>query len=79
MRVFTPGELSYHTGSKYLGVLVAAKYARNLNELRRGQILDEDVEIAQPQQREKLTTIALQATAAGDLSFRLEERLRAGM
>ena len=36
MKVFTPGSVATHTGSKYLGVLVAAKYARTLNELRRG-------------------------------------------
>lgn len=35
MQVFTPGEVSKHTGSKYLGVLVAARYARELNALPR--------------------------------------------
>ena len=28
MRVFTPGEIANHAANKYLGVLVAAKYAR---------------------------------------------------
>ena len=32
MRVFTPGEVARHAANKYLGVLVAAKYARVLNE-----------------------------------------------
>ena len=38
MRVVTPGQAARHTGSKYLGVLVAAKMARNLNELRRNEL-----------------------------------------
>ena len=40
MRVVTPGQAARHTGSKYLGVLVAAKLARNLNELRRGELME---------------------------------------
>ena len=35
MRVFTPNEVATGTESKYLGVLVAAKYARELNSLPR--------------------------------------------
>jgi DNA-directed RNA polymerase subunit K/omega len=35
MRVFTPGEIANHAANKYLGVLVAAKYARVLNEFPR--------------------------------------------
>ena len=35
MRVFTPDEVATGTESKYLGVLVAAKYARELNTLPR--------------------------------------------
>lgn len=33
MKVFTPGQLAKVTGSKYEGVMVAATYARKLNEL----------------------------------------------
>ena len=33
MRVFTPIEVAERSGSKYLGVLVAARYARELNAL----------------------------------------------
>ena len=33
MRVFTPDEVAAGNDSKYLGVLVAAKYARELNTL----------------------------------------------
>lgn len=72
MRVVTPGSVARHTGSKYLGVLVAAKYARSLNEFRRGQLLEEPVPGAEPQ--EKLTTIALREVASGDLDFELVER-----
>ncbi|MGH7459173.1 MAG: hypothetical protein ACREKN_08880 [Longimicrobiaceae bacterium] len=73
MRVFTPGEVARQTGSKYLGVLVAAKYARHMNELRRAQFL-EDPEISG--YREKLTTTALQFVAGGDLDFHLSDRRR---
>jgi DNA-directed RNA polymerase omega subunit len=75
MHVITPGQLSAQTESKYLGVLVAAKYARNLNEFRRGQLAEEPVpgEI-----REKLTTTALEAVARGDIEFDLTPRKAAG-
>ena len=33
MRVFTPDEIANASANKYLGVLVAAKYARVLNEM----------------------------------------------
>jgi hypothetical protein len=35
MRVFTPSEVAARSTNKYLGVLVAAKYARGLNEFPR--------------------------------------------
>ena len=71
MHVVTPNALSNHTSSKYLGVLVAAKYARNLNEFKRGQVSSEP----EPGEfREKLTTTALEAVARGDVDFRLAER-----
>ena len=35
MQVFTPTEVAERTANKYLGVLVAAKYARILNEFPR--------------------------------------------
>lgn len=74
MRVYTPGSVSQHTGSKYLGVLVAAKYARRLNELRRGEQM-EDPSIATGG-REKLTTTALGEVSSGTLQYRLEEQVR---
>jgi len=73
MHVVTPGALSRLTGSKYLGVLVAAKYARNLNEFRRGQLAEEPVP---GEMREKLTTTALESVARGDVDFQLGPRRR---
>lgn len=71
MHVVTPGALSAQTDSKYLGVLVAAKYARALNEFRRGQLVEEPVV---GEVREKLTTTALEAVARGEVEFNLTPR-----
>jgi DNA-directed RNA polymerase omega subunit len=72
MQVFTPGSVARHTGSKYLGVLVAAKYARRLNELRRGELMEDPAIATAP--REKLTTTAAAEVASGALQYRLEDR-----
>jgi DNA-directed RNA polymerase omega subunit len=74
MRVVTPGQAARHTGSKYLGVLVAAKFARNLNELRRNELMEDPALHDQP--REKLTTIAIEEVAAGKVDYRLSPRTR---
>jgi hypothetical protein len=42
MRVFTPVEIAKHAANKYLGVLVAAKYARVLNEFPRDRSSSKD-------------------------------------
>ena len=76
MKVFTPGSVARHTGSKYLGVLVAAKYARSLNEFRRGEVFTEPAP-GQVEPREKLTTTALGGVASGGVEFNLVKRLRA--
>lgn len=68
MRVFTPDEVAVHSWSKYLGVLVAAKYARELNSLPR--------EVMPLGQEKKLTTRALEALTSGELEFRLVRRRR---
>lgn len=75
MKVVTPGQAARHTGSKYLGVLVAAKMARNLNELRRNELM-EDPTISGDEPREKLTTVALEEVRAGTARFRLTQRRR---
>lgn len=75
MRVVTPGQAARHTGSKYLGVLVAAKKARNLNELRRGELM-EDPTVSGAEPREKLTTTALEEVAVGKAEFSLVAKRR---
>lgn len=73
MRVVTPGQAARHTGSKYLGVLVAAKMARNLNELRRGELM-EDPTLTGDEPKEKLTTTAIEQVRDGSLQFQLVSR-----
>jgi DNA-directed RNA polymerase subunit K/omega len=68
MRVFTPDDVAAATGSKYLGVLVSAKYARELNSLPRETLpLGEE---------KKLTTRSLEALTSGQIEFRLVKRRR---
>ena len=74
MKVITPGQLADQAGSKYLGVLVAAKYARSMNEFRRGEVFEEPVPGQEP--AEKLTTSALRQVAAGAVDFELVLRRR---
>ena len=38
MRIITPNEVAKQAGNKYLGVLVAAKFARYLNEFPKDQL-----------------------------------------
>ena len=71
MRVFTPGEVAGNKqSSKYLGVLVAARYGRELNALPR-EAVPAGVE-------KKLTTRALEALSAGEIEFNLVKRRRKG-
>lgn len=68
MRVFTPDEVAAGNESKYLGVLVAAKYTRELNSLPTDAMpLGEE---------KKLTTRALEALVSGKIEFRLVKRRR---
>ena len=62
MRIITPNEVAKQAGNKYLGVLVAAKFARYLNEFPKDQL---------QQPTEKLTTKALQELVDGDLNYKL--------
>lgn len=66
MQVFTPSQLAENTGSKYLGVLVSAKYARELNSLPR--------DLKPLGEEEKLTTRSLEALTSGKIEFRLVGR-----
>ena len=66
MRIFTPDEVAAGNESKYLGVLVAAKYSRELHTLpREAMPLGEE---------KKLTTRALEALTSGQIEFRLVKR-----
>jgi DNA-directed RNA polymerase subunit K/omega len=68
MRVFTPGEIASHAGNKYLGVLVAAKFARVLNEFPRDRSSSRE---------KKLTTRALEDLSKGEIEYRVVPRRRA--
>ena len=67
MRITTPSEVARKAGNKYLGVLVAAKFARYLNEFPKDQLAGTG---------EKLTTQALQSLVEGDLNYKLVRRRR---
>ena len=69
MRVFTPDEVASHSYSKYLGVVVAAKYTRELNLLPR--------EVLPLGEEKKLTTRSLEALTSGQIEFRLMKRRKA--
>ena len=68
MQVFTPKDIAKEPTNKYLAVLVAAKYARVLNEFPRvpGRV------------EKKLTTRALEELTSGHLDFRIVPRRRGG-
>ncbi len=70
MRIITPFEVAKQAGNKYLGVLVAARFARFLNEFPKDPITP------QGEKTEKLTTKAMQELVRGDLSYKLVRRRR---
>lgn len=70
MRVFTPVEIARHAANKYLGVLVAAKYSRLLNEFPRDR---------SAMGEKKLTTRALEELANGGIAYRVVPRRRGGV
>ena len=67
MRIITPAEVATETGNKYLGVLVAAKFARFVNDFPR----DRSVEL-----EKKLTTRAMEELVANRLTYRMVRRRR---
>lgn len=67
MQVFTPVEIAKHAANKYLGVLIAAKYARVLNDFPRDR--------SAPGEK-KLTTRALEELSGGDIEYRVVPRKR---
>lgn len=66
MRVFTPDDVKERAANKYLGVLVAAKQARMLNEFPRERAAKE----------KKLTTRSLEELAEGSIEYRVVARRR---
>jgi DNA-directed RNA polymerase subunit K/omega len=68
MKIYTPIEAAMAAdGNKYLGVLVASRFARYLNEFPRDHLAERE---------EKLTTTALEALAQRELSYKLVRRRR---
>jgi DNA-directed RNA polymerase subunit K/omega len=67
MRVFTPDEISSASANKYLGVLVAAKYARVLNEFPRDRSSTRE---------KKLTTRAMEELSRGEVDYKIIARQR---
>ena len=66
MRVFTPDDIKERAANKYLGVLVAAKQARMLNEFPRERSSRE----------KKLTTRSLEELSEGLIEYRVVARRR---
>ena len=66
MQIFTPQQLADKASNKYLGVLVAAKFARFVNDFPRDRSIEE----------KKLTTISLEELSDGGLSYKLVRRRR---
>ena len=69
MRVFTPREVAKYASNKYLGVLVAAKFARLLNEFPRDRSSSKE---------KKLTTRSLEELSSGSIEYRVVPRRRGG-
>jgi DNA-directed RNA polymerase subunit K/omega len=67
MRIYTPVEVAQKAGNKYLGVLVAAKFARHLNDLPKDRITDRE---------QKLTTMSLEHLVTGELNYKISRRRR---
>ncbi len=67
MRIFTPTEVARQAGNKYVGVLVAAKFARFVNEFPKERSYERE---------KKLTTMSLEELANGELSYKITRRRR---
>jgi DNA-directed RNA polymerase subunit K/omega len=67
MRVFTPTEIARQAGNKYIGVLVAAKFARYVNDFPKERLLERE---------KKLTTTSFEELAGGHLTYKITRRRR---
>jgi len=72
MEIFTPTEAAHNAGTKYRSILVAARFARYLNEFPR----DRQIQWAERERVTKLTTLAMRKLVSGDLNFRELRRRR---
>lgn len=66
MQVFTPSDVTQHSANKYLGVLIAAKFARLLNEFPREFTTRE----------KKLTTKSLEDLTGGRVEYKVVPKKR---
>ena len=69
MQVFTPVEVAQHATNKYLAVVVAAKFARVVNEFPRDRSSSRE---------KKLTTRALEELSSGNVTYRVLPKHRPG-
>jgi DNA-directed RNA polymerase subunit K/omega len=67
MKIYTPTEAAKSAGNKYLGVLIAAKFARHINELPKDRIITKE---------QKMTTQALEKLCTGELNYKITRRRR---
>lgn len=67
MKIYTPNDAARQAGNKYLGVLVAAKFARHINELPKDRIITTQT---------KMTTQALEKLCSGELQYKISRRRR---
>lgn len=72
MEIFTPHEIADASGSKYRGILVAARFARYLNDFPRETVLAWEAR----EGAKKLTTLSLEKLVDGELKFRELRRRR---
>lgn len=67
MKIYTPTEAAKSAGNKYLGVLIAAKFARHINDLPKDRIITKE---------QKMTTQALDKLCTGELNYKITRRRR---
>ncbi|MDZ4861856.1 MAG: hypothetical protein SGJ01_00275 [Gemmatimonadota bacterium] len=67
MKIYTPTEAAKSAGNKYLGVLIAAKFARHINDLPKDRIITKE---------QKMTTQALEKLCTGELNYKITRRRR---
>jgi hypothetical protein len=72
MEIVTPAEAARTAGTKYRSILVAARFARMVNEMPR----ERQVQLEQAHGYRKLTTLALRKLVGGELNFREMRRRR---